>query len=197
MLKTNSALRVSPIEQMYFLNRTNGLGDPVTSVIVSVGTKVLSAISKLFGGGGDGYRDVHIPAQAAAESGMAQVLNLLSTKQANGSLNYTDLQQAIATVQTIDNGFRTLTNALSSQHPNDASRYNAGYNDIHNLATNVIATLTPQHYGISAPSGISSAIQSVTGAFTNPGGGISMAGLGIIAAGIFLAPMIMKSLKRV
>lgn len=196
MQKRNTSLTVSPIEQMYFLNRTNGLGDPIASAIISIGQKVLSAISSLFGGGGDPYKDVHIPAQAAAESGMSQVLNLLATKQANGSLTYTDLQQAVSTVQTIDNGFRQLTSALSGQHPKDASRYQAGYNDIHNLASNVIASLTPQKYGISAPSGITGAIQSITSSFTNPGGGISTAGIGLLIAGFFIAPMIMKSLKR-
>lgn len=189
MLKRNSSLTVSPTEQMYFLNRTNGLGDPVTSSIISVATKVLNVMKGLFGGGGDPYRDIHIPAQEAAKNGFAQVLNLLATKKANGSLTVTDLQQAVASIQTIDSSFKSLTQTLSAQHPSDASRYQAGYNDIHNLEMQIISGTTPAAYGIAASSGI---VESITSSLTTPGGGISTTGMVALAAGIFFLPKLLK-----
>jgi hypothetical protein len=189
VLKRNTALTVSPIEQMYFLNRTNGLGDPVTSAIIAIGGKVLSAFKSLFGGGGDPSKDIHIPAQEAATNGFAQVLNALSAKQANGSLSVTDIQQGYQTIATIDANFKSLTDALSNQHPEYAPRYRAGYADIHNLEQQLLQGMTPQHYGLSTSSGV---FNSVTSAFTNPQGGLSTTGIAVLAAAIFFLPKMMK-----
>lgn len=192
MLRRNNGNSVSPIEQMYFLNRLNGtqmglggLGalDPYSAIA----SKISTLFGKLFSFGGDPYRDIHIPAQNAAEQGFADILTSLDRKKATGALTVADIQSAVASVQNIDANFRQLTNQLTSQHPESASRYQAGYSDIHNLEQQILSGLTAQHYGVT-----SSVMGTFTSAFTNPGGGVSMTGIAILAAGIFFLPKLLK-----
>lgn len=187
MLRRNTSLTVSPTEQMYFLNRNAGLGDPVTSAIISIGTKALSLFKQLFGGGGDPNKDIHIPAQNAAVSSFGQVLNQLDAKKANGSLTANDIQQAYQTIVNIDAGFKNLTDSLSAQHPDFASRYHAGYSDVHNLEQQILAGMNPAHYGISASSSVLSSLS-----LTNPDGGISSIGIALISGAIFLLPKLLS-----
>jgi hypothetical protein len=183
MLRRNTALTVSPTEQMYFVNRNAGLGDPLTSAIISIGTKALSLFKSLFGGGGDPNKDIHIPAQNAAVSSFGQVLNQLDAKKANGSLTVNDIQQGYQTIVNIDAGFKNLTDSLSAQHPEFASRYHAGYSDVHNLEQQILAGMNPAHYGISASTSVLSSLS-----LTNPDGGVSAVGMALLTAGILFLP---------
>lgn len=165
MLKGNSLNRVSVAEQMRTLNRINGLGyygfpsqgirstteglrglgDPVVQVIdefANLAKDTISGVIRIFGGGGDPYSDIHIPAQNASEAGMAQILNTLAAKPTVTRADVTNAQNAI---KAIYDNFTTYTRQLVAQHPHDASRYNAGAADISNLGKQIISDMNVRY----------------------------------------------------
>jgi len=201
MLRTNTTHTVSPTEQMYAWNRINGnqLGDPVTTAITvfaDAAKSVITTISRLFGGGGDPYKDIHIAQQNAAVAGFQNILSQIQLKLNAQTLTQSDLNAAAAAITSIYQAFNQYTSQLAQQHPGDASRYTAGAQQVQALGQSLIAGMAGSSAGqfVAAhpQSGISSAIASVTSAFTNPTGGISTTGIAILAAGIFFLPKLLS-----
>lgn len=217
MQRSNSSLSVSPTEQMFALNRITqfnrpvsnapinasnsftygGLGDPITSAIVTVGSKTLSFMKSIVGlFTKDPNRDIQIPAQNAAVQGFQGVLGQLDAKMMNGTLTQNDIAQGAATILSINQGFTTLCNQLSAKYPNDASRYQAGARDVSTLANNIaggtnLYTKYAGHYTQSNV--ISSAIQSVTSLFGGGSSGSSLTPMLLLGAAFFIVPKLIRS----
>lgn len=204
---------VSPMEQMYFLNRSQGLrgmGDALStaaaadpepySKAVLTTVSIFKRIAGLFHIGGDAYKDIHIPQQNAAVAGFQKVLDVVQQRLQSQTLTQADLNIAAQAITAIYQQFNAYTNQLANQHPSDASRYRAGASEVQALGQSLINGMagSPAGQFVAAhpQSGFSSVLSSVTSAFTNPGGGISTTGMAVLAAGFFFLPNLLKGLKR-
>lgn len=224
MQKSNDRLRVSPTAQMYVVNRirarrgkgTNSanalacamvqrntlgfsIGDAAAAdpdPISSTALKIVSFFGKL---GGlftkDPYRDLQIPAQNAAQQGFDSILSVLNTKEAQGTLTSGDIDNAIKSINKIDYDFGVFCDRLSTQYPQDRSRYQAGKSEIHNLAVTLTSGMY-QHYAghYSQSSVASNVLSTITGIFS-PSGQAGFSGLPLlIMAGlaVYFVPRLMR-----
>jgi hypothetical protein len=196
MRRINTANQISPTEQMYTLNRINGLGNAtglgVVDDITAIVSTVVGAFKKLFGlFTKDPMRDIHIPAQNAAVAGFAAALNAIESKRVAGTLTGDDVNKAIYTITTIYTQFDAYTAGLARQYPQDASRYTAGASEVHALGLKIISDMKAQYAGItSGLPGISQIASSVKNLIITPTGGLSP--LVLAAAGFFLLPKLLK-----
>ena len=198
MLKTNSANRISPTEQIYYLNRVKGLnetynlGDGGLDPITAVASGFISSVKKLIGlFTKDPYRDIHIPAQNQAVSNFANIINQVSSKETQGTLSKDDINRAVYSIQTIYTEFQNLCNDLMKQHPQDASRYQAGRDEVVALGKRIVSDMTSRYSSIiNSNASLSDIAHSVVSSLTGSGG--SILPLVVLAAGVFFVPKLLK-----
>lgn len=202
MLRTNSANRVSPSEQMYALNRINGLGgtstgipglgainiDPLSAIVSGVATlfgKLAGTFTK------DPNRDIHIPAQDACVQAYQDVLNQVESQRVQGTLTQDSLNRAVYAIRVIYQNFTTLTNNLAKQYPANASRYIAGQREVTALGQRLITDLNAKFAGqLSATPSLSDIASKIGNFFSPAGGGISQ--MLLLSAAFFIVPKLLK-----
>jgi hypothetical protein len=210
MLRTNSAARISPTEQLYAVNRIKGLGDasskaatrggiayvgmhglgaldPLSQIAqgaISFITKVAGLFTK------DPYRDIHIAAQNATVTAFGNVLTQLQFKYGQNTLTKTDIQNAINAITVTNQSFVNLTNDLARKYPQDASRYMAGQREVSALATQIISDIRTKNATLlNSTSTISDVANSIVSSVTGSG---SILPIALLAAGFFFVPKLLS-----